>query len=123
MLGLLGWITHFCAWSNFLIFGYSNVPQSYKGKQNLGRWVSKQRELYWDLKKEPSQRKYGTRRLNEDRVARLEAIGFLWRGANAHHKYMQENEKLSPPPPPPPANTVVVEEDEGLDKAFETAIA
>ena len=108
---ILGGLIILGVWSDILISEYSNVPQSYKGKQNLGRWVSKQRELYWDMKKEPSQRKHSSRRLNEDRVARLEAIGFLWRGANAHHKYMRDDDQLSPIPlPPSPANAITVEE-------------
>ena len=49
----------------------------------MGRWVSKQREIFWDKKKDPSARVYKSARLDEDRIARLEAIGFLWVGANA----------------------------------------
>ena len=61
------------------------MPQSFKGKQNLGRWVSKQRELYWDKLRPAEQRKFGNRcnALTDERINRLNNVGFLWRGAKA----------------------------------------
>ena len=56
--------------------------------------MSKQREIYWDKKKDPSQRLYKSARLDEERIARLEAIGFLWVGANAS-KQARESKGLS----------------------------
>jgi hypothetical protein len=55
--------------------------------------VSKQRELYWDGKKDESDKKYSANRLTDDRISRLESAGFLWRGANAHSKYSRGREE------------------------------
>ncbi len=54
--------------------------------------MSKQRELYWDRKKDDSEKKYSANRLTDDRISRLESAGFLWRGANAHSKYPRGQE-------------------------------
>ena len=88
------------------------MPQSFKGKQNLGRWVSKQRELYWDKLRPADQRKFGNRcnALTDERINRLNNVGFLWRGAKAAAS-SAANANANPPPqaaavaPPPPATT------------------
>jgi Helicase associated domain len=63
------------------IHGHCNVPQS----TDLGKWVKMQRENKHetDLKREGKtpQRKKPKPCLSEDRIAKLEAIGFQWRVA------------------------------------------
>jgi hypothetical protein len=52
--------------------GHCNVPQSFPPDRPFGRWVMKQRcEYSLKIRGEKSQ-------LRDDRVARLNALGFLW---------------------------------------------
>ena len=59
------------------LHGNCNVPQGYKPNVPLGRWVMKQRVQYHKLQRgQKSQMK-------EDRVQKLEALGFQWVGPGA----------------------------------------
>jgi len=48
------------------------VPQAYKEEPRLGRWVHYQRVEYWIFQQT------GSGKITEDRIRRLDAIGFEW---------------------------------------------
>ena len=54
-------------------FGNCHVPTKYKENTALGRWVSTQRAEY--KKYQEGQEKTS---MNEDKIRRLEEIGFAW---------------------------------------------
>lgn len=72
----------------------SNVPQKFKGHKNLGRWVMRQRELYWDLKR-PGGRKY-TDHLSQERIEHLETAGFFWRAVDGRKPKSRTRRKAHP---------------------------
>jgi hypothetical protein len=57
--------------------GNCQVPHGYAGSQSLARWVKRQRYQYKLMKLG----KPGT--MNEERIKRLEAIGFVWESHNS----------------------------------------
>lgn len=54
----------------------SNVPQSYKGTRNLGRWVMRQRGLYLDRQK--GKLSSDSTMMSDERIAKLESLNFCW---------------------------------------------
>ena len=55
--------------------GSCNVPYSYAENPQLGRWVSNQRAQYKKFQQDPS-----TFSMTQERIERLESIGFEWNG-------------------------------------------
>lgn len=63
------------------------MPQAYKGARNLGRWVAKQRQLYWDRKKGDTETRYHPNAdslMNDERIAKLDKLEFKWRLQGVH---------------------------------------
>lgn len=60
--------------------GHLLVPTKYEANPKLGRFVSNQRSQYHSYMKakEAGKADITTRRLNDERIAELEAIGFVW---------------------------------------------
>ena len=73
--------TGFNEWCNQLLqfkeeFGHCNVPQRFANNPSLGRWCKTMRTAYKKIQK-------GTKtnsNLSQDRIERLEEIGFQWKG-------------------------------------------
>jgi len=63
-------------------FGHCDVPCKFSESASLGRWVSNIRTTYNTIKKG----KKTDRCLPQDRIERLEAIGFEWRTYSMYHK-------------------------------------
>ena len=57
-------------------FGHCNVPQRYSSDPSLGSWCSTMRLTYHQIQ----QGKPTNRNLSQDRIKRLEEIGFKWKG-------------------------------------------
>ena len=55
--------------------GSCNVPKRYAENPQLGRWVSTQRTQYKKFQQDPS-----TSHMTQERIERLESIGFEWNG-------------------------------------------
>ena len=55
--------------------GSCNVPFQYAENPQLGRWVSNQRAHYKKFQQDPS-----TSQMTQERIERLESIGFEWNG-------------------------------------------
>ena len=55
--------------------GSCNVPQRYAENPKLGNWVSTQRKQYKKFQQDPS-----TSQITQERIERLESIGFEWNG-------------------------------------------
>jgi len=55
-------------------FGHCNVPVKYSGNPSLGRWCDNMRTAYKKIQKGMQ----ATRNLSQDRIERLEEIGFQW---------------------------------------------
>ena len=66
------------------LHGHCNVPQGWKQNVPLGRWVMKQRVQYH--KKRRGQKS----QMHDDRIQKLEALGFAWVGPGAHKKKKAE---------------------------------
>jgi hypothetical protein len=58
------------------------VPQCYDQEPRLGRWVHYQRVEYW------LHQSKGKAKINPDRIARLESIGFEWDPQRAQWEYL-----------------------------------
>jgi len=59
-------------------FGHCNVPQRYADNPSLGQWCSHMRSAYKKVQK----RMKASRNLSQDRIERLEEIGFQWQGVD-----------------------------------------
>lgn len=79
------------------------VPTKYEKNPTLGRWVSQQRAQYhaYTKAKQEGNADLGSRRMNEERIAQLEAIGFVWAAKghggddlNANLRWNQRFEEL-----------------------------
>jgi len=71
--------TIFDKWCNQLLrfkeeFGHCNVPQRYSGNPSLGKWCNDMRNAYKKIQKGMK----AHRNLSQDRIERLEEIGFQW---------------------------------------------
>ena len=55
--------------------GSCNVPQGYAENPQLGTWVNNQRAQYKKFQQDPS-----TSSMTQERIERLESIGFEWNG-------------------------------------------
>lgn len=74
----LGWDAQFEELVEYIAsHGHANVPQSYKGQRALGRWVMRQRVHYAERSRG------GKNALTEERIQKLEGVGFLWVGLGA----------------------------------------
>jgi len=86
--------TGFDEWCNQLFrfkeeFGHCNVPQKYADNLSLGQWCNKMRSAYKKIQK-GMKTKYN---LSQDRIERLEDIGFQWQGVDydeAFEKHCRE---------------------------------
>jgi hypothetical protein len=77
--------------------GHCLVPKRYKDDNRLGTWVDTQRVQYKKMKKRlASQRSYdegvvvGVSRLTDERIHRLEALGFVWSLRDDWQKHYDE---------------------------------
>ena len=59
-------------------FGHCNVPRGYAGNPSLGQWCSDMRAAYKQIQKGLK----ADRNLSQDRIERLEEIGFQWQGVD-----------------------------------------
>ena len=55
--------------------GSCNVPHRYDKNPQLGRWVNNQRTQYKKFQQDPS-----TSQMTQERIERLQSIGFEWNG-------------------------------------------
>ncbi len=76
------WNLRFSQLAQFrLTHGHVDVPQTYKENKPLGKWVGKQREHYKQYCKNKNTTEAHERKacpLTEERVQRLESLGFRW---------------------------------------------
>jgi len=100
-----GWETGFAALQKFHAReGNANVPQKWnEGTFDLGRWVSHQRTAYAKRLKWEGPQSNRVRLINDDQIARLNGLGFVWElraakdaasfeeGLNAYKKYVTEH--------------------------------
>jgi hypothetical protein len=69
------------------VHGHTNVPQGYKPNIALGRWVMKQRVQY-------QKKKRGLKsQMIDDRIERLEEVGFEWVGLGAQANKKKSDER------------------------------
>jgi len=67
-----------------LKFGRYNVPQKHAGNLSLGQWCTHMRTTNIPCKPKG----HGSRSsLSQDRIERLEEIGFQWMNNRSYHKY------------------------------------
>jgi hypothetical protein len=68
--------------------GHVNVPARFDRNPELGVWVGTQRTQYrlYTKAKESGEAALGTSSMNEDRIAQLEEIGFVWAIRNGELK-------------------------------------
>lgn len=71
--------------------GHCDVPQSYKGKRTLGRWVMRQRVIFGHKKN--GKLKSTSEMMSDERIAKLEAIGFKWSMAGVKRKREEQYEE------------------------------
>ena len=64
-------------------FGHYNVPPQYSADRSLGNWCNAMRYSYRKIQ----QGKPAKRNLSQDRIKRLEEIGFKWKGVDFDKKF------------------------------------
>jgi len=60
-------------------FGHCNVPAKYPGNPSLGHWCHNMRNAYKQIRKGMKQTQY---KLSQERIERLEDIGFQWQSVD-----------------------------------------
>jgi len=71
-------------------FGHFNVPQRYSADPSLENWCKAMRHTYHRIQ----QGKPTMHNLSQDRIERLEEIGFKWKGDGIHKRYLRNAAKI-----------------------------
>jgi len=67
-------------------FGHCNIPQRYAGNPSLVRWCGNMRKTYMKIQKGMK----ANSNLSQDRIARLEEIGFEWQPSTDYDKAFEQ---------------------------------